>query len=132
MNWYLVIIALILSSILFVVLTLIAVLLGNWLKVHEDFGLKKILKSLSTSYLFEFFIPFLVFVMLLFFSPFKGFRFGILFACLVFIFNSLEFFLFSSQGMTSLRFDFTVYTLFWKLVKYLVSFGIAGLILGLI
>ncbi|MCJ7509132.1 MAG: hypothetical protein MUO85_10470 [candidate division Zixibacteria bacterium] len=132
MNWYLVIIALILSSILFVVLTLIATLLANWLKLHEDLGLKMILKSLSTSYLFEFFIPFLIFVMLLFFLPFKGFRFGILFACLVFIFNSLQVFLFSSQGITKLGFDFTAYTLFWKLLKYLVSFGIAGWILGII
>jgi hypothetical protein len=131
MNWYLVIIALILSSILFVVLTLIAILLGNWLKIHEDFGLKKILKSLFISYLFEFFMPFLVFVVVLLFLPFKGFRFGILFACLVFILNSLQIFLFSSQGIR-LSFDFMAYTLFWKLVKYLVSFGIAGLILGLI
>lgn len=132
MNWYLIIIALILSSILFTVFTLIAILLGNWLKIHQDFGLKRILKSLSTSYLFEFFIPFLIFVMLFFFLPFKGFRFGILFASLVFIFNSLQVFLFSSQGITKLGFDFMVYVLFWKLVKYLVSFGIAGLILGLL
>ena len=141
MNLYPVLIALFLSSIAFVFLTLVALLSNRWLKIHPasgepdpstmPFNFKTIFNSLATSYILEFFLPFVLFVILLDLLPFEGIRFGVLFALLVFILNSLEVFVLSSQG-TKLGFDFISHNLFWKLLKYLASFGIAGFLLSLL
>ena len=129
MNWPLILIALFLSSISFIILSFLAILFGNWMRVHQDFGLKTIFKSLLLSYFLEFLIPLAIFIMFLYFLPFKGVRFGITFALFIFILNALQISLLSLQGI-KLPFNFIVHALFWKLLKYLVSFGIVGFILS--
>ena len=140
MNWFLILIALFFSSICFIFLSILAILFSSWLKIYQDLeesnlslvnlNLKGILKSLFFNYLLEFLIPLAIFIVLFYFLPFRGIKFGISFALLVFIFSALQTILLSLEG-ARIPFNFAVHTLFWKLLRYLVSFGMAGFILSL-
>ncbi len=140
MNPYLILMALLLSSLSFVVLTLLETLLGSRLDIQQvsaapdssatDFSHKGILKSLLLKYVLDFLVPLAVLVTLFHFLPFKGVRFAIFFALLLFVLNVSQLLLLAFQGI-KLSFDSMIFVLFWKLLKYLPGFAIAGFVLGL-
>ena len=139
MSLFLILTAVVLSSITFIALSFLAIVCGVWLKVGQDFneqslaqaefGFKKIALSLVFAYFLEFLLPLSVFILFSCLLPIGNVRFGIIFALLVFAFNASQMFLLSLQKIP-IPLDFAVFTLFWKLLKYLIGFGIVGFILS--
>jgi len=140
MNSFLILAAILLSSIVFIACSFLAIVCGAWLKVGGDFqednlpqtgfGFRKIVSLLLSDYLFEFLAPLAIFILLFNLLPLANVRSAIIFALIVFTFNASQMLLLSLQKIP-IPFDFAVFTLFWKLVKYLVSFAVVGFILSI-
>jgi hypothetical protein len=135
--------AILIASVPFQVLRLLAGLTEKHLKpfeeIHSDlrvqnsqmvensFGSRWSLDTIIVTELFEIALPAFFFALILPFLPFSGIKAGVFFGILVFFVGSLPQTVIIPQSI-KLPVNFIVVHLFWQLLKNLVIFGVIGAI----
>ena len=133
--------AILIASVPFQILRLLAGLTEKYLKpfegIHSDlkaqnsqmvensFRSRWTLQTIVTAELFEIALPAFFFALILPFLPFSGIRAGVFFGILIFFVGSLPQTVIIPQSI-KLPVNFIVVHLFWQLLKNLVVFGVIG------
>ena len=134
-------IAVLIASVPFQILRLLAGLTEKYLKpfegIHSDLKVQNsqivenslrsrwTLQTIVTAELFEIALPAFFFALILPFLPFSGIKAGIFFGILIFFVGSLPQTVIIPQSI-KLPVNFIVVHLFWQLLKNLVVFGVIG------
>ena len=133
--------AILIASVPFQILRLLAGLTEKYLKpfegIHSDLKVQNsqmvensirsrwTLQTIVTAELFEIALPAFFFALILPFLPFSGIKAGIFFGILIFFVGSLPQTVIIPQSI-KLPVNFIVVHLFWQLLKNLVVFGVIG------
>lgn len=127
-------IAVVIASVPFQILRLLAGLTEKYLKpfegihsgmIENSFRSRWSLQAIFITELFEIALPSFFFALILPFLPFSGIKAGIFFGILIFFVGSLPQTVVFPQSI-KLPVNFVVIHLFWQLLKNLVVFGIIG------